>query len=82
MRGIGRGALQGRDKHRLDLPVGDRARPTRASLVTQPVEAALKEPLTPLTHCLRPHPLLRGDLGIGFTCGAAQHNPRPLCQRL
>ena len=36
----------------------------------------LDKPLPPLAHCLRPHPRLGSNLLVGFSCRAAQYDPR------
>jgi site-specific DNA recombinase len=65
MRGVLGRALQGLDDHRLDLRVGDRARPPGPRLVGQPVEAMLGEPATPLAHHRAVNPEPPRDLGVG-----------------
>ena len=58
---VRRRRLQRRHDHVLDLVHADRARPTRALLITQPVEAVLDEPAPPLADRVRRAPQLLGQ---------------------
>ncbi len=80
--GVGRGRLQRRGDHRLDLIVGDRARTPRTRLVQQSVQPVGHEPRAPLRHCRPLDSQLCRDLAVRATFGTSQHDPRPQCQRL
>ncbi len=82
VRGVLRGLLQRGHHHRLHPISGDRRRPPRARLVTQPVHAVLDEPAPPLADRRCRHPQILGDILVGQTIRARQHDPRPQRQRL
>ena len=82
MGGIGGGGLQGGDDDPFDVLVGELARGARAGFVDQSLQPAGHEPRAPLDDRGPGHAELLGDLGVGSTLSAGQHDPAALGQRL
>jgi hypothetical protein len=79
---VGRPLFEGLRDHGLNLPVSDLSRRSRTRLVSQPVHPTDHEPLPPLADRRQRHTQSPGDLTVGQTLRARQHDPRPPHQRL